>query len=173
MRGAVATVFAAAMTLAGLAATPAWAQKPEEFMRPCRRADLIGVWRVMRFGFASGADVDRTHPDYQPHQRYVFHSNATMAYRASSTPFAAEDERALAKTPGSDMWAVEANGKLMRQSAGTPQISSTECRVMTRAVKDPRGSQPTAQPGDIVLTERGDDDRPTTRRLLRRISSAD
>ena len=40
----------AALVLVGLGATAAAAVSPEEFMRPCKRQDLIGVWRVMRLG---------------------------------------------------------------------------------------------------------------------------
>ena len=173
MRGHVAVGAGAALALAFLTAGPASAQKPGEFMRPCRRSDLLGVWRVLRFGFATGATVDRAHPDYQPHQRYVFHSNATMAYLASPTPWPTEEERALATTPASVTWALEAGGRLVRQVEGAARVEASECRVVTQAVKDPRGSQPTAQPGDLLLTDQGNDNRPTTRRLLRRLSSAE
>jgi len=170
MRGHVAVGAGAALALAFLTAGPASAQKPGEFMRPCRRSDLLGVWRVLRFGFANGATVDRAHPDYQPHQRYVFHS---MAYLASPTPWPIEEERALATTPASVTWALEAGGRLVRQVEGAARVEASECRVVTQAVKDPRGSQPTAQPGDLLLTDQGNDNRPTTRRLLRRLSSAE
>jgi hypothetical protein len=163
----------AALALAWLTAAPALAQKPEEFMRPCRRNDLIGVWRVMRMGVAPGTAVDRTHPDYQPHQRFVFHSNATMAYLASPTPFEIEQDRALAKAPGSMTWAIEDGGRLVRQADGAARVEASECYVMTRAVRDPRGGQPPARPGDLLLTDQGDDERPMTRRLLRRLSSAE
>jgi hypothetical protein len=70
-------------------------------------------------------------------------------------------------------WALEAGGRLVRQADGAARVEASECRVMTRAVKDPRDSQPPAQPGDVLLTDNGDDNRPTTRRLLRRVSSAE
>jgi hypothetical protein len=162
-----------ALSLVFLATEPAAAQDPEEFTRPCQRADLIGVWHVLRFGFAAGAAVDRTDPAYQPHQRYVFRPDATMSYVASPKPLAARQERALARTGGSETWAVEESGRLTRQSAGAPRVEASECRVMTRAVTDPRGSQPTALPGDVLLTEHDADDRPKTRRLLRRINAAE
>jgi len=173
MRRHVALGAGAALALAVLTAGPAAGQKAEEFMRPCRRSDLLGVWRVLRFGFATSATVDRTHPDYQPHQRYVFHSNATMAYLASPMPWPIEEERALATAPAPVTWALEAGGRLVRRVDGGTRVEASECRVVTQTVKDPRGSQPTAQPGDLLLTDQGNDNRPTTRRLLRRLSSAE
>jgi hypothetical protein len=160
-----------ALSLVALAARPAGAQDPEEFTRPCQRADLIGVWHVLRFGFAAGASVDRRDPAYQPHQRYIFRSDATMSYLASPKPLGAGQERTLARSRGSETWAVEESGRLTRQPAGAPGVEASECRVMTRAVKDPRGGQPTALPGDVLLTEHDADDRPKTRRLLRRITA--
>ena len=80
------------LVLVVLAAAPALAQE-EDVLRPCRRADLIGFWRVVRFGFAAGASVDRSDPAYQMHQRYVFNSNATMTYAASEQPPTADEHR--------------------------------------------------------------------------------
>jgi hypothetical protein len=47
--------LAPALAVVALASGPAVAQPDEDVLRPCRRADLIGVWRVVRFGFATGA----------------------------------------------------------------------------------------------------------------------
>lgn len=172
MRGGLVAALLA-LSLVSLTAVPVRAEDPDEFARPCERDDLIGVWRVLRFGFAAGAALDRSDPAYQPHQRYVFRADATMTYLASPKPLGPKQERALAKRKGSETWAVEESGRLTRQPVGTARVEASECRVMTRAVKDPRGSQPTALPGDILLTEHDAGDQPTTRRLLRRISAAD
>jgi len=106
--------------------------------RPCRRADLIGFWGVVRFGFASGARVDRGDPDYQPYQRYVFNADETMAYAATDVPPTSEQQRTLLRAPGSATWAVDGRGRLMRQAAGSTRVETSECRVITRAVRDPR-----------------------------------
>jgi hypothetical protein len=168
MRQSIARALVALAVLL-LAGAPAGAVDPKEFMRPCRRHDLIGVWRVMRLGFAQGASVDRTDPAYLPHQRYVFHSNATMAHVTQDVPFTAEEQRGLLKVPASTTWAMESDGRLVRQRDGVPTVEKADCKVMLDPVTDPKGSQPRAQRGDILLTEETSDRQPVTRRLLRRI----
>jgi hypothetical protein len=161
-----------ALALLGLAVTPAAAQEGEAALRPCRRADLLGHWQVIRFGFASGAVVDRADPDYQPYQRYVFHSNATMAYAATATPPTAEEERALVRAPAPVTWALAPGGRLQRQRGDAPRLETSECRVVTQPLRDSR-SPVFALPGDVVLTEQDEAARPTTRRLLRRLPSGE
>ncbi|HXD99074.1 MAG TPA: hypothetical protein VN646_21160 [Candidatus Acidoferrum sp.] len=159
------------LALVVLVATPALAQD-EDVLRPCRRADLIGFWRVVRFGFASGAAVDRSDPAYQMHQRYVFNSNATMAYSASEVPPTPAEHRALLLAPAPVTWALDAGGHLMRQEAGSARVEKSECRVVTRAVRDPRSKVPVLA-GDVLLTDQGEDDRPITRRLLRKVKAGE
>jgi hypothetical protein len=159
--------LAPALALAVLLAPPALAQEPD-FLRPCRRADLVGFWRVIRFGFAAGAAVDRSAPAYQMHQRYVFNSNATMAYSASPVPPTPDEHRAMLLAPAATTWALDAGGRLMRHDAGATRVDTSECRVVTRAVRDPRSKVP-VMPGDVLLTDQGEDERPITRRLLRRL----
>jgi len=161
--------LAAAWLALGLAAAPAAAVEPDEFSRKCKRHDLIGVWRVLRLGVVGGGGIDRTDPAFLPHQRYVFHSNATMAHATQEVPFTADEQRGLLKTPTTATWAMESEGRLVRQRDGVPAVDRADCRIMTYAVKDPRTSQPTAQPGDILLTDEKSDQRPAARRLLRRI----
>ena len=160
-----------ALALVGLLAPPALAQ-PEDFLRPCRRADLIGAWLVVRFGFATGATVDRADPAYQPHQRYVFNANATMAYAASEVPPTPEQQRALLLDPSPTTWAIEAGGRLVRHRAGATRVDRSDCQVFTKEMHDPRSKVPML-PGDIQLTDQGDDERPITRRLLRKVQSGD
>ena len=88
-----------ALALVVLSVAPAAALDPEEFMRPCKRHDLIGLWRVMRLGVVGGGEIDRTDPAFLPHQRYVFHSNATMAYATQEVPFSPDEQRGLLKVP--------------------------------------------------------------------------
>jgi hypothetical protein len=159
------------LALVVLVAAPALAQE-EDVLRPCRRADLIGFWQVVRFGFASGAAVDRSDPAYQMHQRYVFNSNATMAYSASEAPPTPDEHRALLLAPAAVTWALEAGGRLMRQHAGATRVEKSECRVVTRAVRDPRSKVP-VMAGDVLLTDQGEDDRPITRRLLRKVQAGE
>jgi hypothetical protein len=159
-----------ALALAALAGAPAAAQESPEVLRPCRRADLVGYWAVIRFGFASGAPVDRSDPDYRLHQRYVFHPDATMAYAATATAPTADEEHALVRAPAATTWAIDAQGRLLRLRAGAPWSETSECRVVVQALRDPR-SPVLARPGDVVLTDQGPDARPLTRRLLRKLSS--
>ena len=160
---------ALALALVALTVAPAVALDPREFMRPCKRQDVIGVWVVMRFGFAQGAALDRNDPAYLPHQRYIFHSNATMAYASQDVPFVAEAQPELLKLPTTATWALESDGRLIRQRDGMPSVEAANCQVVLSAVNDPKGSQPRAQRGDILLTEETPDRKPVTRRLLRRI----
>jgi hypothetical protein len=150
---------------------PALAQE-EDVMRPCRRADLIGFWRVIRFGFASGSPVDRADPTYQMHQRYVFNANATMAYAASEEPPTSEEHRTLLLAPAPVTWALDARGHLMRQQAGSARVDRSECRVVTRPGRDVRSTVPVLA-GDVLLTDQGEDERPIVRRLLRKVQAGE
>jgi hypothetical protein len=153
--------------LVGVLAGPALAQEAD-VLRPCRRADLIGFWRVIRFGFATGAAVDRGAPAYRMHQRYVFNANATMAYSASEVPPTPDEHRAMLLAPAAATWAVDAGGRLLRHDPGTAGAKTSQCGVVTQALHDPRGKMP-AMPGDVLLTDQGEDERPITRRLLRKL----
>jgi hypothetical protein len=150
-----------------LFAAPAAAQEPGDVMRPCRRADLLGLWEVIRFGVAREAAVDPQDPAYRMHQRFVFRTDATMVYRASATPLTIDDERALQDEASDMTWAVE-DGRLLRQRAGAGTLQRSECQVVTRPLRDRRSPVP-ARPGDVLLTDRTEDDRPLVRRLLRRL----
>jgi len=159
------------LALAVLLAAPALAEEAD-VLRPCRRPDLIGFWQVIRFGFAIGAEIDRSDPAYQVHQHYVFNSNATMAYAASDAPPTPAEHRALLRTPATVTWALDRSGRLLRQEAGAPRVARTECRVVTREVRDPRSPVPVL-PGDVLLTDQGEDERPLTRRLLRKVQAGE
>jgi hypothetical protein len=123
---------------------------------------------VIRFGFAAGSGVDRDDPAYRPHQRYVFNADATMSYTAAEAPPGPEEELALRRAPASTTWAVDGRGRLWRQAAGASRVETSDCRVITRTVRDPRSGVP-GLPGDVLLTDRAEDDRPIARRLLRRL----
>jgi hypothetical protein len=161
-----------ALAVVVLASGAAVAQPEEEVFRPCRRADLIGVWRVVRFGFATGASVNRADPAYQPHQRYVFNANATMSYSASDVPPTPEEHRALLLRPAAETWSLDPGGRLLRQPPGVARVDRSECRIITREVRDPKSAVPVLA-GDILLTEQGDDERPLTRRLLRKLRAGE
>jgi hypothetical protein len=161
-----------ALTLALVvwASAAADAQESEDFMRPCLRGDLLGHWQVIRSGSASGRRLDRGDPVHQPHQRYVFKSNATMDYRASATALTEAEERAFARAPAPTTWALERDGRLVRRHAGTAREETSDCRVVTRRLSDPR-SPIFALPGDVVLTDQDEEARPIARRLLRKLPS--
>jgi hypothetical protein len=157
-----------ALAILVLAGTPGAAQEAADVMRPCRRGDLLGHWQVIRFGFAGGGTVDRSDPAYQQYQRYVFHSNATMAYTATATAPTEDQERAFARSTTPTTWAVDGRGRLVRQHPGMSRVETSECQVVTQVVRDSR-SPVYALPGDVVLTDQGADARPLARRLLRRL----
>ena len=161
-----------ALIVVVLMVAPAGARDAEEPLRPCRRADLLGHWQVIRFGLASGARVDRGDPAYHAYQRYVFHGNATMAYTASATPPSADEERAFARAPAAETWALDPGGRLRRQRAGAPAVETSECRVVLQALKDSR-SPVLALPGDVVLTDQDEAARPVARRLLRKLPAGE
>jgi hypothetical protein len=156
-----------APVLLALAYAPAVAREPVEPLRPCKRADLVGFWEVIRFGFARDAVVDRDDPAYHMHQRFVFRPDATMAYHASATPLTLDDEQALRRAASQETWTLDPGGRLVRQRPGTPQVERSACQVVTRPLRDPR-SPVRAQPGDVLLTDQTEDERPTVRRLLRK-----
>lgn len=172
MRGWSAAGALPAAALVVLVAAQASAIDRDEIMRPCRRHDLIGIWRVMRLGTTGGAPIDKTAPAFLPHQRYVFHSNATMLHATQEVPFTPQEQRDLIKAPPTATWALESEGRLLRLRDGVPAVEKADCQVLIRAVKDPKTSQPTAQVGDVLLTEERGDAQPTARRLLRRIRVA-
>lgn len=159
------------LALVLLLAGPAVAQD-DDVLRPCRRGDLIGFWEVVRFGFAIGAAVDRADPTYQLHQRYVFNANATMLYAASSVPPTPDEHRALLLAPATVTWALDGGGRLLWQDAGASRARRSECRVVVRVLRDPRSAMPVL-PGDVLLTDQDEDERPITRRLLRKVQSAE
>lgn len=150
-------------------AAPA-AGRDEDFLRPCRRADLIGFWQVIRFGFAIGTAVDRADPAYHLHQRYVFNADATTMYAASSVPLTPEEDQALRLAPATSTWALDGNGRLLRPAEGAPRVS--DCLVVVRALRDPRSAVP-GLPGDVLLTDQDETGRPLTRRLLRRVPAGE
>jgi hypothetical protein len=156
-----------ALALVGGLAVPV-SGRAEDAFRPCRRGDLVGSWGVIRFGFASGASVDRGDPAYQPYQHYVFNADATMTYAAAAAPPTPEQQQALLRGPASATWRVDDRGRLMRQAAGSARVETSECRVITRTVRDPRSSVP-ALPGDVLLTDQREDESPIARRLLRKL----
>jgi hypothetical protein len=157
----------AALALLAALAGPVFGQEGDAF-RPCRQADLIGLWGVIRFGFASGASVDRRDPAYQPHQHYLFNADATMAYAAADVPPTTEQQQALRRVPASATWALDAHGRLTRRAAGSVREETSECRVITRTVRDPRSALP-GLPGDVLLTDQHEDASPIARRLLRKL----
>jgi hypothetical protein len=160
--------LAAVVSLAAAAA----AAEPENPFRPCRWADLVGVWEVIRFGIASGAPVDRSDPEYLPHQRYAFNANATAAYIAAASPPTPAEVQAWLAVPPEVTWALDTAGRLVRQRAGAAQLDTSECRVLTQPLRDLRTPVP-ALPGDVLLTDQGADERPIARRLLRKLRSGE
>lgn len=160
-----------AVVVLALAAAPAAAQDARDALSPCRRSDVLGLWTVLRLGVAPSARVDRSDAMFDPHQRYVFHANATMLHATSTKAYTPADERALLAAPATTTWAVDLDGRLLLQKEGAIRLEVAACRVLLKEVKDPRSSEP-AREGDMLLTEYDENDRPVARRLLRKLRPA-
>jgi hypothetical protein len=141
-------------------------------LRPCRRADLLGHWQVIRSGIASGASPGGAELARAPFQRYVFHPDATMAFLAAATPPTEEQELAFARGPAVDTWTLQPGGRLLRQPPGAARVQTSECRVVRAVLRDSR-SPVLALPGDVVLTDQDEASRPIARRLLRKLPSGE
>lgn len=158
-------VLAGAAVCAGAAS--AVAQDATEALRPCRPADLIGAWEVIRFGAAPSFPVNRRDPYFYPYQRYVFAANATVRHLTSQTRITPEAHRALLAATSPATWAVDGEGKLLLQHPGATWLETAACAVLTKEVIDPRSRVP-ALPGDVLLTHQ-DADTPVMRRQLRKL----
>lgn len=159
-------VLAGAAVCAG--AGSAVAQDAADALRPCKAADVIGTWEVIRFGTAPAFLVDRSDPSFYPYQRYVFASNATVRHLTSKTKITPADHRALVATTAAATWAVDGAGKLLVQKAGATRLETAACAVLTKEVVDPRSRVP-AMPGDLLLTHHDAADTPVMRRQLRKL----
>jgi len=135
-------------------------------MRPCARADLLGTWQVVRMGAARSVTVDRSAPEYYPHQRYVFAADATMRYLAAQKAITAEDHRTLAAAPATaTTWAVDETGRLLTQADGVPRQEVSTCAVLLKQIE-------AGEAGDVVLTRLDAEGRALSRRQLRRLERA-
>ena len=159
-------VLAGAAVCAG--AGSVLAQDAADALRPCKPADLIGAWEVIRFGAAPAVLVDRSDPYFYPHQRYVFASNATVRHLTSRTKITPADHRALLAATAPATWAVDGAGKLLVQKEGATRLETAACAVLTKEVVDPRSRVP-AMPGDLLLTHYDTADKPVMRRQLRKL----
>ena len=151
-----------------LAAGAARAEDEREALRPCKAADLIGAWEVVRFGTAPSFLVDRTDPNFYPFQRFVFASNATMRHLTSNTRIARADHRALLAETAPVTWAVDGDGKLLLQKEGAVRLETIACAVLVKEVVDPKRRVP-ALAGDVLLTHY-DAGTPVMRRQLRKLA---
>ncbi|OGL12875.1 MAG: hypothetical protein A3F92_08005 [Candidatus Rokubacteria bacterium RIFCSPLOWO2_12_FULL_71_22] len=142
-----------------------------EALRPCTRPDLIGEWEVVRMGAARAVTVDRSDPEYYAYQRFVFSSNATMRYLAAQKTITVADRQALTATPASMTWAVDAAGRLLTHTEGTPRREVSTCEVLLREVQSERAGV-TGLPGDVLLTRLDAEGRAVARRQLRKLPRA-
>ena len=154
---------------AWLAASSVAADETSEALRPCTRADLIGTWAVIRFGTAPSVRVDPADPHFHPHQRYVFHTDASMRHLTSATPVTREDHRAMLAAPSTSTWAVDNRGRLLVQKDGVSRPDVGVCQVLVVKVVDPRSQVP-GLPGDLLLTHHDENAQPIARRLLRKLA---
>lgn len=155
---------AALGTAAGLAA----AQEMADVTRPCKQADLVGAWEVIRFGAAPPVRVDRSDPAFYPYQRLVFGANATLRHLTSQTKITADRHRALLAGAAPATWAVDGAGRLLLLREGDTRLERSACLVLTKEVRDPRSRAP-ALVGDILLTRYDAVDTPVMRQQLRKL----
>jgi hypothetical protein len=151
-----------------LAAGAVRAEDESAVLRPCKAADLIGAWEVVRFGTAPSFVVDRTDPYFSPFQRFVFSSNATLRHLTSSTRIAPADHQALLAAAATVTWAVDGAGQLLLQKEGEARLETIACAVLVKEIVDPKSRLP-APPGDVLLTHY-DADKPVMRRQLRKLA---
>jgi hypothetical protein len=89
-----------ATALAAMHARPAVADDdPSDALRPCRRADLIGVWAMIRLGTASSSRVDAADPIVSPYQRSAFRSDASLRHLGAASPVGPAEQRAILTAP--------------------------------------------------------------------------
>ena len=162
------TVAAVVSALPGRAA----AQGLADVTRPCKPADLIGAWEVVRFGTVPSLQVDRTDPAFYPNQRYVFARDATVRHLASQTEITPASHRELlaAATPGT--WAVDAEGHLLLLRDGRAKLEQSQCLVLTKEVVDSK-KRLESLPGDVLLTDYDAAGQPVIRRELRKLVGLD
>ena len=153
------------------ASAPDAPRAERDALRPCTRADLLGTWQVVRMGAARAVTVDRSNPEYYPHQRYVFAANATLRYLAAQKAITPEDHRALAAASTAATWAVDETGRLLTQPDGAPRQEVSTCAVLLGAVRS-EGGGVTGEPGDLLLTRLDAQGRAVSRRQLRRLDRA-
>jgi hypothetical protein len=159
-----------ATALAAMHARPAVADDdPSDALRPCRRADLIGVWAMIRLGTASSSRVDAADPIVSPYQRSAFRSDASLRHLGAASPVGPAEQRAILTAPATTTWSVDRNGRLLtrKEGAAAPEIDA--CQVLLTKISDPRSPIP-GLPGDVLLTHYGQDGKPVARRLLRKMS---
>ena len=150
-------------------AWPAAADDLSDALRPCRRADVIGVWAMVRLGTATSAHVDRADPAFYPYQRFAFRSDASLRHLAAAAPVGPEEERTLLSAPTTVTWSLDDQGRLLTRKDATTAPEIDACQVLLAKVSDPRSPVP-GFPGDLLLTHYGEDGKPIARRLLRKIA---
>jgi len=161
----------AASLIAGPADHAVAADDPNEALRPCMRADLIGVWAMIRLGTARSVRVDPTDPSFYPYQRFVFRADASLRHLTAPAPVGPEEQRAILSAPPTITWTVDGEGRLLTRKNGAAAPEIDACQVLLVKVSDPRSSIP-GLPGDLLLTHYGEDGKPVARRLLRKIAGA-
>jgi hypothetical protein len=149
-------------------AGPAAAQAIAEVTRPCKPADLVGAWDVIRLGAAASVRVDRSDPAFYPYQRLVFSANATVRELTAQTKITRDAHRTLLAGAAAATWAVDGAGQLLILREGETRAARNACLVLTKEVTDPQGRH-RALVGDILLTGYDAAETPVTRRQLRKL----
>jgi hypothetical protein len=163
---AVLTLLAGSLTMPGRAVA---ADDLRDVLRPCRRADLIGTWAMIRLGTPPSVRVDEADPDFYPYQRYAFSADRSMRHLTALAPVGPEEQRTILSAPATITWTVDDKGRLLTRKRGAAAVEIDACQILLAKVSDPRSSVP-ALPGDLLLTHYGEDGKPIARRLLRKMA---
>jgi hypothetical protein len=168
--GRTSSAVLALAVAASLAAGPIEADEKSEALRPCTRADLIGIWAMIRLGRAPSVGVDATDPYFYPYQRYAFSADRRMRHLTAPAPVGPAEQRAILSASTTITWTVDDKGRLLtRKNGAAPEIDA--CEVLLVKVSDPRNPI-SGLPGDLLLTHYGEDGKPIARRLLRKIAGS-
>jgi len=142
---------------------------PRDALRPCTRADLIGIWAMIRLGTPPSVRVDATDPYFYPYQRYAFSADRRMRHLRATAPVDPEEQRVILSAPATVTWTVDDRGRLLTKEDGATAPEVGACQILLAKVSDPRSPVP-GLPGDLLLTHYGEDGKPIARRLLRKMS---
>jgi hypothetical protein len=131
-------------------ALPGLARGAQDY-RPCTRADLVGIWNVVRLEPGSRTTIDAANPYSFPHQWYVFYGNGAMRHITSTREITPSDYRTYTRIPATTTWRLDERGGLTLDKTASGASEWSLCTV----ILDPPSKGRAAgliRPGDVLLT---------------------